>query len=73
MLPRPEHIGFQAFSGIKRTETQRQQREARLQGTEFLLNNTSMQLLIIHSVDLVELLGIRRESSQIATSTTNAE
>ncbi|KIM40208.1 hypothetical protein M413DRAFT_28716 [Hebeloma cylindrosporum] len=44
----------QAFSGIKRTETQRQQREARLQ-------------------DLIELFGIRRQNSQVATSSTNVD
>jgi hypothetical protein len=69
MLPRPEDIGFQAFSGIKRTETQRQQREARLQGIWLLPITFQMQSLTILSVDLIELFGVRRQNSQVANST----
>jgi SWI/SNF-related matrix-associated actin-dependent regulator of chromatin subfamily A3 len=50
----------QAFSGIKRTETQRQKKEARLQGKclWFLITQRSKRVL-----DLIELFGIRQHQA----------
>lgn len=52
---------IQAFSGIKRTETQRQQKEARLQGISLSLP-TDLPNQIFS--DLVELFGIRNREDR---------
>jgi hypothetical protein len=55
-------LNIQAFSGIKRTETQRQKKEARLQGWSLPCTVVPAIHNLFGLLDLIELFGIRQQA-----------
>jgi SWI/SNF-related matrix-associated actin-dependent regulator of chromatin subfamily A3 len=52
----------QAFSGIKSNETQRQKKEARLQGIRYMI--LLFEILTLACVDLIQLFGLRQQVAE---------